>query len=148
VIIDHREALKDLRMKATPKRIAILEILAEKPIYLAPEEVWGKMKERFDRIGIPTIYRNLENLCQGGVLISVLHPSRKLHYFFCPNPGHHHHFVCLSCRTVQDIEYCGAQEIEKEVVTTLGGKVQSHFLQVHGFCKTCLSKRIEAGFEI
>jgi Fur family transcriptional regulator, ferric uptake regulator len=143
VIIDYREALRCLRMKATPKRIAILEILAEKPIYLNPEEVWIKMKERFNRIGLPTIYRNLEDLCQSGLLISVLHSSHKLHYFFCPNPGHHHHFVCLSCRIVQDIEYCGAQEIEEEVVTALGGKVLSHFLQVHGFCQTCLSKEME-----
>jgi Fe2+ or Zn2+ uptake regulation protein len=133
--------LKALHMKATPKRLAILEILAEASGYLGPEEVWQKMKTSFKSIGLPTVYRNLEDLSKGEVIIKVLHPDRKLYYFYCRNAGHHHHFVCVSCRKVEDIQFCGMREIEDEVKNSLKGQVVSHLFQVYGFCNTCLKNK-------
>jgi Fur family transcriptional regulator, ferric uptake regulator len=131
--------LKQLRLKNTPKRLAILEVLAEEFGYLSTEEVWQKMKRRFKKIGLPTIYRNLEDLAQGGVVIKIIHPDRKLYYYFCRNRGyHHHHFICVSCKRVEDLRFCGAREIEDEVVNRIGGHVVSHLLQVFGLCGGCL----------
>ena len=41
--------LRGLSLKVTPKRLAILEILAAEPIYLTPEEVWKRMKRTFTK---------------------------------------------------------------------------------------------------
>lgn len=142
---DLKTRLKTLNLKVTPKRLAILEILAAEPGYLGPEEVWQKMKKRFKSIGLPTIYRNLEDLANGGVLIKIIHPDRKLYYYFCGNAGHHHHFICVSCKKVEDLSFCGADEIEKEVRDSLKGHVVSHLLQVYGLCEDCsLSKTISS----
>ncbi|MCX8109889.1 MAG: transcriptional repressor [Syntrophorhabdaceae bacterium] len=132
--------LKGLNMKVTPKRLAILEILSKESIYLSPEEVWQLMKERFKSIGLPTVYRNLEDLSNGGAITKVIHPDRKLYYFCCRNQEHHHHFVCVFCRRVEDISYCGNKEIVNEVSTTLKGKVLSHVLQVYGICNSCINE--------
>ncbi|AJE02435.1 Fur family transcriptional regulator [Geobacter pickeringii] len=127
--------LRDLNLKITPRRRAILDLLADEGGYATPEELWRKLKLRFGRIGLPTVYRNLDELAAGGVLTTILHPDRKLYYYFCDNRSHHHHFVCLSCRRVEDLEFCGLAEIEQRVK----GKVVSHIMQVNGYCRDCLA---------
>jgi len=136
-------ALKKLRLKNTPKRLAILEILMKESVFLSPEEVWKKMKRRFKRIGLPTVYRNLEELSEGNIISKVTHPNRKLYYYLCQNPSHHHHFICFSCRKVEDIHFCRLRELEEEVKKKIKGKVLSHILQVNGLCKDCLNKKYE-----
>ncbi|MGD0236329.1 MAG: transcriptional repressor [Syntrophorhabdales bacterium] len=131
--------LRGLSLKVTPKRVAILEILAAEPIYLAPEEVWKRMKRKSTRAGLPTVYRNLEELSACGILIKIVHPDRRLYYYFCPNDHHHHHFVCISCRKVEDLNFCGLDVINKEVRKSLKGAVVSHLMQVYGHCKECLA---------
>jgi Fur family ferric uptake transcriptional regulator len=134
-------SLKKLSLKVTPKRIAIIEILMKEPGYLSPEEIWRKMKRQFNRIGLPTVYRNLEELADGNVISKITHPNRQLYYFFCGNNEHHHHFVCLSCRNVDDINFCAIHELRKEVKKKLNAQVVSHILQVNGLCKECLKKK-------
>jgi Fur family transcriptional regulator, ferric uptake regulator len=134
------KSLKLLNLKVTPKRIAIIEILMKEPGYLSPEEIWRKMKRQFNRIGLPTVYRNLEELADGNVISKITHPNRQLYYFFCGNNEHHHHFVCLSCRNVDDINFCAIHELRKEVKKRLNAQVVSHILQVNGLCKECLKK--------
>jgi Fe2+ or Zn2+ uptake regulation protein len=134
-------ALKQLNLKVTPKRLAILTILMNESSYLSPEEVWKKLKKQFSRIGLPTVYRNLEELATGDVITKVAHPNRQLYYFFCPNRDHHHHFVCLSCRSVEDIEFCALDTLQREVKRKLNGKIVSHILQVNGYCRHCMKKK-------
>lgn len=136
----HHLTLKNLKLKVTPKRLAILDILTREQIYLSPEEIWERMKRRFKRIGLPTIYRNLEELSEGLVISQVILPDRQLRYFFCANQNHHHHFICLSCRRVEDVNFCGVKELEKEV-RRIQGMILSHILQVNGLCRKCSSEK-------
>jgi Fur family transcriptional regulator, ferric uptake regulator len=133
----HALALKDAKMKATPKRLAILEMLDGETAYASPEELWKRLRDRFDSLGLPTVYRNLEELAASGVISKVIHPNRQLYYYFCRNREHHHHFVCLSCRKVEDIPACGIEALEQEVAEKNGGKVLSHILQLNGLCRGC-----------
>ena len=133
----HALALKEARMKATPKRLAILEMLDGASAYASPEELWRRLRDKFDRLGLPTVYRNLEELAASGVISKVIHPNRQLYYYFCRNLEHHHHFVCLSCRKVEDIPSCGIEALEREVSQRMGGKVLSHILQLNGLCAVC-----------
>ena len=96
---DFPSMLRDLHLKVTPRRLAILAALSAATTYVSPEEVQQKLQGESVPIGLPTVYRNLEELADGGVISKVLHPNRQLYYYFCPNRSHHHHFVCLSCRT-------------------------------------------------
>ncbi|HJV34417.1 transcriptional repressor [Geomonas sp.] len=136
----HALALKEAGMKATPKRLAILAMLDGEPAYASPEELWKRLREQFDRLGLPTVYRNLEELAESGVISKVIHPNRQLYYYFCRNREHHHHFVCLSCRRVEDIPSCGIESLEREVTQKNGGRVLSHILQLNGLCGGCAGK--------
>lgn len=133
----YRETLKSLKLKATPKRLAILALLGEEMAYVSPEEIWQRLKGEFGRLGLPTVYRNLEELAAGGVITKVIHPNRQLYYHFCPNRDHHHHFICLACRRVEDVAGCGMEVIEREIGERIGGRVLSHLVQVNGLCRDC-----------
>lgn len=140
---DHCLILKKLNLKITPKRVAILDALAANPYYMTPDEVWRNIKERFKRIGLPTIYRNLEELSESGIISKVIHPDRKLYYYFCKNKEHHHHFVCLSCRRVDEINACNIADMQRDIEKTLNGKVLTHILQLNGLCSECLETQGE-----
>lgn len=137
---DFSTILRSLNLKITPKRIAILDILMNESSYLSPEEIWTRMKKQFRSVGLPTIYRNLEELSERNIISKVTHPNRQLYYYFCANRSHHHHFVCLSCRNVEDINFCALDELRREVKRKHNGKVISHILQVNGYCRNCLNK--------
>lgn len=132
--------LKELGLKETPKRLALLEVLAEEPGFLSPEEIWRALKVRFTTIGLPTVYRNLEDLANRGVISTVIHPNRQLYYYFCTEgSGHHHHFICTSCRKVEDIPECTVAAMAGDIVTRAGGKITSHIVQFNGLCGDCLT---------
>lgn len=137
-------ALKGMGLKVTPKRLAILDILVRELVYLSPEEIWDRLKGQFTKLGLPTVYRNLEELSQGGIIYKIIHPDRKLYYYYCENVSHHHHFVCIACRKVQDLEFCGEEQITREVEDILKGKVVSHVCQVYGLCRGCSHARTMA----
>ncbi len=137
---DFPAKLKNLQLKVTPKRIAILDILARTGSFLNPEEVHQMLQEKFARIGLPTVYRNLDELAAGGIVSKIIHPNRQLYYYLCPNSDHHHHFVCLSCRKVMDIDICSVKGLEDEINEQVKGKVVSHILQVNGLCRSCCAK--------
>jgi Fe2+ or Zn2+ uptake regulation protein len=142
----YRQTLKSLNLKTTPKRLAILSLLGEEPTYVSPEAIWRRLKEEFPRIGLPTVYRNLDELAEGGVISKIIHPNRQLYYFFCPNRSHHHHFICLSCRKVEDLDVCVLEQIEQEVDGKIGGTVLSHLVQVNGLCRECSTTGKDSGW--
>ena len=138
MVTDFPLILKGLSLKSTPKRIALLKILDEERVYLSPEDIWHRMQKKFRSVGLPTIYRNLEELHAGGILSRVIHPNRQLYYYLCRNEEHHYHFICISCRKVEDVNFCAEKEIEDIVTEGIKGKVLSHILQINGLCSGCL----------
>ncbi len=137
---DFPAKLKELQLKVTPKRIAILDILARTGSFVSPEEVRRKLQEKFSSIGLPTVYRNLDELAAGGIVAKIIHPNRQLYYYLCRNTDHHHHFVCLSCHKVIDLEICSVKGLEDEINAQVRGKVVSHILQVNGLCGRCCAR--------
>jgi Fe2+ or Zn2+ uptake regulation protein len=129
--------LRRLRLKVTLRRLAVLEVMAGEATFLSAEEIWGKARGRISTIGLPTVYRILEELATSGMVARVIHNGRQLYYYFCPNEKHHHHFVCVSCRKVEDIDFCVADDFEQEVAERIKGTLFSHIIQLQGLCRQC-----------
>jgi len=145
---DYPLMLKDLRLKVTPKRLAILDFLSRTGTYVSPEEVRQNLREQFASIGLPTVYRNLDELASGGIIAKIIHPNRQLYYYYCPNSNHHHHFICISCRKVTDLHICTVKGLEDEINDQVRGKVMSHILQVNGLCRSCYANDKVSGNDL
>lgn len=138
--VNHTEILRSCHLKVTPKRIALMDILSAASVYMGPREIWLELRKQFKKMGLPTVYRNLEELVAAGIASRIIHPNRQLYYFLCHNHHHHHHFICISCGRVQDLDFCAAKALDREVKKKYGGKILSHLLQVNGLCECCSEK--------
>lgn len=129
--------LRRLRLKVTPKRLEVMNCLRTEQAYLSADEVWNRIKPKLGSIGLPTVYRILDELATAGVITRIFRSDRKQYYFLCSNQEHHHHFVCKSCRRVEDIGQCDLDGVSREIARRSGGRVLSHILQMEGVCGEC-----------
>lgn len=135
-----RQILKEKGYKATPARLAILEIFINSKSPLTAENVYKELKSnnKNSDINEATVYRTLSLFKKGKVLTKV--DFRKESAFFELNQEHHHHITCLKCDTVEDFE---SKAIEK----ALGGiirnsskfiNIKEHSLELFGLCRDCI----------
>ena len=132
------------RKRITPSREAIVEVLEERGRHLSAEEIYSYLKEKQHKVGIATVYRNLELLSRMGIVHRVNFGDGKEHYEMARVPAlHHHHLICTRCGKV--VDYQDFQQEENEFVERLGralGKkydflIQSHQLYFYGICRDC-----------
>jgi Fe2+ or Zn2+ uptake regulation protein len=136
--------LKQLKLKVTPRRQEVMNCLGGEQSYLSADEVWGRIKPRLGSIGLPTVYRILDELAVAGVITRIFLSDRKQYFFLCANQSHHHHFVCEACRRVEDLEQCGLDGVSRDITRRSGGRVTSHILQINGICGSCCQGQVEA----
>jgi Fe2+ or Zn2+ uptake regulation protein len=128
--------------RVTPKVRAVLKLFLERRAVLDPFEVQARLQKQFRGVGLPTIYRILESLANCGILLTAANPERELRYYLCReiNESHHHHFICLQCGKVEEVNLCLMEEVEKYVKRHLRATVQNHLLQIEGLCANCTSR--------
>ncbi len=130
--------LKSASFKLTPKRKAVIRLFIKKRRILSPQDVHRKLKSVITPLGLPTIYRILEELSSIGILVPVTSEERVLSYALCGKPqDHHHHFVCRKCHKVEEVDYCNFGAISKLIARKLGGMVERHSLNIEGLCVRC-----------
>ncbi len=134
--------LRSAGFKLTPKRKSVINLFLKEKRTLVPQEVHEKVKRVISPLGLPTIYRILEELSSIGVLVSVVSDERLLSYALCSRPQeHHHHFICRGCKRIEEVDYCGLEDAEKAIQEKLGCRIDSHLFQVEGICSNCLNKK-------
>ena len=133
------QRLRERGHRVTPKVRAVLELFLEHGSVLGPFEVRDRLQKRFKGVGLPTVYRILEGLANCGILLTAPNEDRQLRYFICQGmeTGHHHHFICLNCGKVEEVNLCLMDEVERCVKRRLKATVQNHHLEIEGFCAKC-----------
>src|SRR5208337_3010549 len=112
--------LKQNGLKITPKRMAVIDLFLKNNRRMGPHEVYQKLSKDINPLGLPTVYRILEELKNIGVLIQIPFEDRQLYYMLCKMPDeHHHHFVCRACRRVEEVEYCNFGAVSKFIEKNL-----------------------------
>ena len=69
--------LKQLKLKVTPRRQTVMNCLADERSYLSAEEVWNRVKPRLGSIGLPTVYRILDELAEAGIISRIFLSDRN-----------------------------------------------------------------------
>lgn len=138
-----RTNLRGHGLKATPKRLAVAGLFLSRRGSMTPEAVWQRLRPQLGELGLPTVYRILEDLVRVGLLTRVELEDRVLRYAVCrAEPGtHHHHLVCVSCGDVGEVEGCSFEREVRRVERRTGFRVLSHRLQIDGICSACRRPR-------
>lgn len=134
----HLKTLKDNKLKITPRRKAVISLFEYSGACMGPYEVHKKLKNKLPVLGLPTVYRILDELSRAGILIRSLSEDRQLRYMFCAHPyEHHHHFRCRKCKKVEEVDFCNFKGVSEFIENKLNAKIESHQLQIEGLCSKC-----------
>jgi Fur family peroxide stress response transcriptional regulator len=119
------------------KREAILNVIRGTTSHPTAEWVYQQLKPKIPDLSLGTVYRNIAQFKNDGVIISVGVVNGQERYDGNPKP--HTHFVCSSCRAVLDIpgEYLGKNAGE-EIAEKYHLQVDFGEVIFHGICSECL----------
>ncbi len=81
--------------------MVIFHILAGDNLHMTADEIYQKAKAEYPMLSPATVYRNMEQLVEAGLLshLDLGGPSTR----YDTNLEEHHHFVCEKCGKVIDV---------------------------------------------
>ena len=123
-------------VRATPRRLEVLEELGRERDDVTAQDLWRRLRERDSSTGLATVYRTLALLSDHGVVDSFAHHGTELCYRLCTE-AHHHHLVCSSCHRVVEVEQCGLGDWLDEVSRRHGFVATDHRVEITGLCTAC-----------
>lgn len=126
--------------RRSKKRDAILECLRSTTSHPTAEWIYARLKPQDADLSLATVYRNLSQLKDAGMIRSVGFVAGEEHFDGTTEP--HSHAVCLSCGKIVDLtdrfrqteDLTGAVERETEFV------ISDTVLQFRGLCRECQKK--------
>jgi Fur family ferric uptake transcriptional regulator len=120
----------------TRQRTAIREAISHAARPLLPHEVLEAAQVDVPGISIATVYRNLRVMVEEGELKTVMLPNETAR-FELEGAGHHHHFQCLQCQRVFEVDACPG---DFAALAPAGFTVEDHELTLYGRCGDCAPK--------
>jgi len=129
--------IRDHGHKLTPQRHAVLKAIAASEDHLTPEEIYEKARLISPGIGMVTVYRTLNLLCDLNLVCRVHAPDGCRGYMMRRPTEHHHHVVCSSCSKVVDFKGCGLSDLEQKLLDDTGFDINGHLLEFYGLCPEC-----------
>lgn len=130
------EKYKNIGMKMTPQRIAILESLEGNKEHPSAEAIYESVREKFPTMSFATVYNTLDRLRRDGFVQEITIDPAKRRYD--PDMSPHHHLICTSCGKVADIK----REFDLEVPEdeSFGFEINMRHVEFYGRCPDCKGK--------
>jgi len=134
--------LKEIGLKVTPQRQAILKLLNGDRTHPSAENIYHELLKKFPRISFATVYNTLSRLAEAEKIQKLdIDPNKKR---FDPCTVPHHHFYCKLCGKVFDVVYDALLPANINPLNTKnvdGHQVDAIQVNLKGVCKDCRRKR-------
>ena len=134
--MDPEVALREAGLRVTSQRLAVLRALEGRDEAVTAQELHHEFRRgRGHAPGLTTVYRTLSALAESGALDTFDRDGEQA--FRLCGAEHHHHLLCTSCGSVQEVE---AREVETwvaRVARRTGFAVTGHRADVYGVCRAC-----------
>jgi Fur family peroxide stress response transcriptional regulator len=124
---------KDIGLKLTPQRLAILDHLEGNKEHPSAEDIYKAISERFPTMSFSTVYNTLETLKQKGLLWELTIDADKKR--FDPNTDHHNHLICIKCKGIVDIY--AKYELAVDDNEKHGFEIVGNHIEFYGICPEC-----------
>ncbi len=126
---------RENRLKVTPQRIAVYNMLAGNKTHPTVEQVFVEVRKNIKSISLDTVYRILNSFTQIGLIQRLSHGNAVR---YDGNAMPHHHFSCECCNRIFDVELPDLK-IENQQLHDIG-EISSMELSFRGHCKECANK--------
>ncbi|MCP4322334.1 MAG: ferric iron uptake transcriptional regulator [Psychromonas sp.] len=126
------EALKEAGLKVTSPRVKILRLLQlPENQHLSAEDLYKKLLEQGDEVGVATVYRVLNQFDDAGI-VTRHHFEGGKSVFELTHQDHHDHLVCLKCGEVIEFNDELIEKQQKMIAEKYGIKLTNHSLYLYG----------------
>jgi len=128
--------LRECGLKATPQRIAIIDIV-KKEGHITIERLYQILKNKHKNLSLSTIYKNILTLQERGLLKELKVPKEKNYYEL--KQDEHSHLVCNRCGMIEDIKFYEDEMMLdlKNIANEHQFKIEGISLFINGICKNC-----------
>jgi Fur family transcriptional regulator, ferric uptake regulator len=128
-------------MRLTTQRQIILEELAKVTSHPTANEVYDMVRRRLPRIGLGTVYRNLELMAESGLILKLEVGGTQKRFDATIDP--HYHIRCIECNKVDDIEIPLQNHINEIASVICDYQVLGHHIEFAGICDACTQQQKE-----
>lgn len=125
--------LQHHHLKATPQRIAIIEIMHHSG-HINIDDLFKKVQHKFASISLATLYKNIHNMMNVSLIREVKLPGEKSKYEIEKAP--HAHILCKCCAELKDIPFDPAALIQNSIDMT-HYTADEVSIVVSGICPKC-----------
>ncbi len=125
-------------MNYSRQREVVLQTLKDNVVHPTAEYLYSILKEKEPNISLATLYRNLKQLADNGVIKKIDGLAPSSHYDH--NTHKHYHFICDECKKVFDVSEDVAPDIVQNIESETDFTVKSYDILIHGICKECRKK--------
>ena len=125
---------KNLRragLKVTLPRVRILEIFEQSAErHLSAEDIYNKIREAGDEVGLATVYRVLTQFESAGILMKQNFEDNYSVYELVSD-DHHDHMVCIDSGTVIEFKNDLIEDEQEKIAREHGYKIVDHKLVLY-----------------
>jgi Fur family ferric uptake transcriptional regulator len=133
---DLSELLERNGVRATPRRLEVLEELAQERDDATAQQLWTRLREQDSGAGLATVYRTLALLSEKGIVDVLSHHGGEQCYRLCGD-AHHHHLLCERCHRVVEVQGCGLEDWVAAAAKQHGFVATEHRVEIVGLCADC-----------
>lgn len=132
---DIRTRFKAQGLKVTPQRAAIYKALAETTSHPTAEALYQQVAQDYPMMSPNTVYYTLSSLKEAGLVreVNYWHDRSR----FDANVTPHHHLICLTCRSIFDIEDQVLNKLHHKAKIPKHFQVVNHQVEFYGYCAPC-----------
>jgi Fur family ferric uptake transcriptional regulator len=121
----------------TRQRADLVEALRSAAGFRTAQELHDELKAGGARIGLTTIYRNLQALSDQGAVDVLRNSEGESIYRLCATDAHHHHLVCRNCGTSVEISSDEVERWADRTARAHGFTSVTHTAELYGVCASC-----------
>jgi len=129
------DSLDSSVIRLTTQRQVIFEELAKVKSHPTAQEVFDMVRRRLPRIGLGTVYRNLELMAETGLILKLEVGGSQMRFDATTEP--HYHVRCLVCGKVDDIEIPVAESLTAAAGEATSFQILGHHVEFTGLCPAC-----------
>jgi Fe2+ or Zn2+ uptake regulation protein len=125
----------DQYLRMTHQREIILDELKRSKTHPTADELYERIKKKWPRISLATVYRNLEILSEAGLIKKLEISGRQKRFDW--NPGDHDHLFCTQCQRIDNISLPNAPTPQVDPIQEIGYRITGCRIEFFGFCPKC-----------
>ena len=125
--------------RETKQRQMVLQAVRARTDHPTADQIFNDVHKLDPKISHGTVYRNLNLLCEDGLLCHVRVPGADRYDL---RTDLHYHMFCVRCKKVSDAPHPYKPYLDEEIAKQSGYKIIRHRLIFEGVCPDCQGKGI------